>query len=297
MVLKLGGKTVRDIFPRPVFGSLRLQVLVVACCLATQPVKAQAPAGSTAYEIKGTVKAVREAEIAARVDGRLVHINFTAGQIVKEGDLLFEFDMRYRQISLAAAQAKQKLTEAQLQLSELKLKNTETLRARNVSSDMQFMEAQAQRDVAAAGTDEAKANVQAAQLQLDEMKLFAPIDGVISEPFVREGAYLTLEALGQNRLAVIFQLNPIQVVGEIPFNDYLQRRETFDGGREASKMLEYTLVLPNGEKYSHKGRLVAGTGEFNPATQVMAIAIEFENPEFLLRPGLKVTLQSSAPGR
>jgi multidrug efflux pump subunit AcrA (membrane-fusion protein) len=139
--------------------------------------------------------------------------------------------------------------------------------------------------------------VQAAQLQLDEMKLFAPIDGVISEPFVREGAYLTLEALGQNRLAVIFQLNPIQVVGEIPFNDYLQRRETFDGGREASKMLEYTLVLPNGEKYSHKGRLVAGTGEFNPATQVMAIAIEFENPEFLLRPGLKVTLQSSAPGR
>jgi RND family efflux transporter MFP subunit len=285
---------VRDIFPRPVFGSLRLQVLVVACCLATQPIKAQ-PEGSTVYEFKGTVKAAREAEIAARVDGRLVHINFTAGQMVKEGDLLFEFDMRYRQISLAAAQAKQKLTEAQLQLSEVKLKNTETLRARNVSSEMQLLEAQAQRDIAVAGTDEAQANVQAAQLQLDEMKLFAPINGVISEPFVREGAYLTLEALGQNRLAVIFQLNPIQVVGEVPFDSYLQRRETFDSRREASKMPEYTLVLPNGEKYARKGRLVEGTGEFNPATQVMAIAIEFENPEFLLRPGLKVTLRSSAP--
>jgi RND family efflux transporter MFP subunit len=288
---------VRDIFPRLVFGPLRLQVLVVACCLATQPIKAQQPAGSTVYEFEGTIKAAREAEIAARVDGRLVHINFTAGQIVKKGDLLFEFDLKYRQISLAAAQAKQKLTEAQLQLSEVKLKNTETLRARNVSSEMQLMEAQAQRDIAAAGTDEAQANVQAAQLQLDEMKLFAPIDGVISGPLVREGAYLTLEALGQNRLAVIFQLNPIQVVGEIPFDSYLRRRETFDSRREASRMLEYTLILPNGEKYSHKGRLVAGTGEFNPATQVMAIAIEFENPEFLLRPGLKVTLQSSARER
>ena len=75
----------RDIFPRLVFGPLRLQVLVVACCLATQPIKAQQPAGSTVYEFKGTIKAAREAEIAARVDGRLVHINFTAGQIVKEG--------------------------------------------------------------------------------------------------------------------------------------------------------------------------------------------------------------------
>ena len=55
----------------------------------------------------------------------------------------------------------------------------------------------------------------------------------------------------------------------------------------------YTLILPNGEKYPHKGRFVAGTGEFNPAAQVMAIAVEFENPGYLLRPGLNVTLKSS----
>ncbi|MGI0524988.1 biotin/lipoyl-binding protein [Rhizobium giardinii] len=80
--------------------------------------------------------AAREAEIAARVDGRLANINFTKGQIVKKGDLLFEFDVKFRQLTLDAAQAQQKVMEAQLQLTDVKLKNAEALQARNVSSEM-----------------------------------------------------------------------------------------------------------------------------------------------------------------
>jgi RND family efflux transporter MFP subunit len=277
----------------PGLGSAKLRIFVAACCLATQAAVAQEPPASKGYEFKGKVIAAREAEVAARVDGRLAKINFTPGQIVKKGDLLFEFDVKFRQFSLEAAQAKQKIMEAQRQLADIKLKNAETLRTRNVSSEMQVLEARAQRDIAAAYADEAKTNVGSAQLQLDQMKLFAPIDGVVSPPSVREGAYLTLEAFVPNRLAVITQLNPIQVVGEVPFNTYSQRRDVFDTRQQLSETLEYTLILPNGEKYGQKGHLVASTGEFNPATQTMAIAVEFENPEFLLRPGLTVSLQSS----
>ena len=281
-----------DIFLRPAPSS-RLCVLVAACCLAVQAAAAQEPAGSNVYEFKGKVIAAREAEIAAHVDGWLFKINFTPGQIVRKGDLLFEFDPKFRQLALVAAQAEQKMMEAQLQLSDVKLKNAQTLQARKVSSEMQLLEAQAQRSIAAANVDEAKAKVQVAQLQLDQMKLFAPIDGMISRPFVREGAYITLESLEKNRLALITSLNPVQVVAEVPFDAYLQRREVFDSRQKASEMLEYTLTLPNGEKYPHKGHLVAAPGEFNPATQVMAIAVEFESPDYLLRPGLAVTLQSS----
>jgi RND family efflux transporter MFP subunit len=284
----------RDIVLWQPLRSLSLCTLVVASCLAARAVAAQELAGSNVYEFKGKVVAAREAEIAARIDGRLAKINFAPGQIVKKGDLLFEFDLKFRKISLAAAEAKQRFMEAQLQLSEVKLNNAEKLRARDVSSEMQLLEAQAQRDVAKANVDEANANVQAAQLQLDQTKLFAPIDGMISRPFVREGAYITLEALDQNRLATIIQLNPIQVVGEVPFDAYLQRRKMFDSREKASATLEYILILPNGEEYPLKGQLVAGTGEFNPETQVMAITVEFENPEYLLRPGLDVTLRSSA---
>ena len=42
-------------------------------------------------EYTGLVAAAREVEIAPRLDGLLSKINFAAGQLVKEGDLLFEF--------------------------------------------------------------------------------------------------------------------------------------------------------------------------------------------------------------
>lgn len=284
---------VRNSFLARALGLAALYVFAAACCLATQTATAQDSPESKVYEFKGKVIAAREAEMAARVDGRLANINFTAGQVVKKGDLLFEFDVKFRQLALDAAQAQQKVMEAQLQLADVKLKNAESLQARNVSSEMQVLEAQAQRGIAAANVDAAKANVGIAQLQLDQTRLLSPIDGMISQPFVREGAYLTLQALDQNRLAVIIQLDPIRIVGEVPFDAYAERRELFDIRKTGGDALEYTLVLPNGEKYSHTGRLVAGTGEFDPQTQAMAVVVEFENPEFLLRPGLMVTLQSS----
>lgn len=282
---------VRNIFSNPSSRSFRLQALVVACCVVAQP------AASQTYEFKGRVIAANEAEIAARNDGRLVRINFAPGQIVKKGDLLFEFDQTSRQISLSGAQARQKVLEAQLRLADVRLKNAQTLRSRNVSSEMQLLEAQAQRDIAAANADEARASVQVAQLQLDQTRLFAPIDGVIGRPQVREGAYLTLAAMDKNILAVITQLNPILVVAESPFESYAQRQEMFDSRKQASEALEYTVVLPNGDKYPHKGRLVGVISEFNPATQSIAVAVQFENPDLLLRPGLNVTVQSSVRGK
>ena len=264
------------------------------------PTSAQQSETNKIYEYKAKVVAAREVEVAPRIDGLLNKIHFIPGQIVKKGDLLFEFSSSSKQLSLEAAQARQDFMEAQLRLTEVRLENAQTLRARNVSSKMQLLEAQAERDIAAANVEEARANVGLAKKALGYTKLFAPIDGVISRPFVKEGTYITMAARDQSRMATIIQLDPIQVVGEVPFDAYLQLRELLDNpanydeiGDKAMQRLEYAVILPNGEKYAQTGRRVAGTAEFNATTQVMAIAVEFANPEFLLRPGLNVTLRSS----
>lgn len=272
----------------------RLLLSCIGICCIVGIAQAQTASAGKLNEFQGKVIAAKDAEIAARVDGRLAKINFSAGQVVKKGDLLFEFDTKFREINLAAARARLNVLEAQLRLAEVKLKNAETLRTRKVSSEMQLLEARAQREVAAASVEEANANVAAAQLQLDQTALRAPFDGMVSRASVLEGAYLTLQAMDKNRLATITQLDPIQVVADVPFDVYQQSRSMFDSRAEASGTLSYTLVLPNGVKYLHAGRLVAGSGEFDPATQSMAIVVEFQNPDFLLRPGLAVTLQSSA---
>jgi RND family efflux transporter MFP subunit len=248
-------------------------------------------------DYKGTVAAAREAEVAPRLDGLLTTIHFSAGQVVKKGDLLFEFGAKSAELSLALAQAHLKQAEAQLRLAETNLKNKQTLRTRNVASEMQFLDAEAQRDIAGAKVDEARANVELGQISLQQMKLYAPITGIISRAFIREGAYITKEARDQSRLATIIQLDPIHVVGQAPAAAYFQRS---DKAGEALKTLvqtaeqrEFALVLPTGDKYPHLGRLVAGAYEFNLATQTTEVIVEFPNPDYLLRPGLNVTIQSS----
>jgi multidrug efflux pump subunit AcrA (membrane-fusion protein) len=109
------------------------------------------------------------------------------GQVVKKGDLLFEFGPKSAELSLALAQSHLKQAEAQLRLAETNLKNKQTLRTRKVASEMQFLDAKAQRDIAAAKVDEVRANVELGQISLQQMKLYAPITDIISRAFIREG--------------------------------------------------------------------------------------------------------------
>lgn len=272
---------------------MRTMLVAAVACLVTQAVDAQP--STSAYEFPGTVVAAREADVAPRIDALLEKIDFTAGQMVKKGDLLFQFVSKPKELSLAIAKARQSFMQAQLRLAEVRLKNADSLRARDVSSEIELLEAQAQHDIAAANLQEADANVGLAEIDLSYTKLFAPIDGVIGPSSVREGAYIELEARVQGTLATIVQLDPISVEGEVPFATFLQRQKGAGGTKQAVDVTEFTLTLPNGETYAHTGRMVAGTGTFDPATQNVAIAIAFPNPDLLLRPGLKVTLRSAVP--
>jgi multidrug efflux pump subunit AcrA (membrane-fusion protein) len=126
--------------------SISLPVIAasIVACFAIPLAPAQQQSGLEVIEYSGSVAAAREAEVAARLEGLLSKINFTAGQLVKQGDLLFEFAPKHKEYKLALAQATLKEAEAQLQLAEVKAKNKQTLRSRNVASEMEFLESQAQ---------------------------------------------------------------------------------------------------------------------------------------------------------
>jgi RND family efflux transporter MFP subunit len=274
---------------KPISRSI-IPVFIVAC-FAILPAPAQ-QTGDEIIEYSGTVAAAREAAVAPRLEGLLSKIDFSAGQIVKQGDLLFEFAPRSFELRLALAQATLREAEAELQLDDVKLKNKQTLRARNVASEVEFLEAQAKQQIAAAKVDEARANVGLAEVDLTQMKLYAPISGIISRPSIKEGAYITKEARDQV-FATIAQLDPIHVIGHAPADKYFQRGEKLTSIEQVAERREFGLILPTGDKYPLKGHLIGGAYEFNPATQTTEVIVEFPNPDYLLRPGLNVTLQSS----
>ena len=114
-----------------------------------------------------------------------------------------------------------------------------------------------------------------AELTSKEMKLFSPITGLISRSFVKEGAYLTKVVREESRMAQITQLDPIQVLGEAPFDLYFQIREVRKTDEQVIERLEFSLILPNGERFPHVGKIVAGGYEFNRETQKITAVRQF----------------------
>src|SRR5262245_19795935 len=200
-----------------------ISVSIIACFVIPSATAQQRP-GLEVIEYNGIVVAAREAEVAPRLEGLLDKIDFSAGQLVKQGDLLFEFAPKNNELRLALAQGTLRQAEADLRLAEVKLKNKQTLRSRNVASEIEFLESQAQRDIAVAKVDEARANAGLAEVDLKQMKLYAPISGIISRPLIKEGAYISKEARDQS-FVTIAQLNPIHVIGHARPDKYFQRGE------------------------------------------------------------------------
>jgi multidrug efflux system membrane fusion protein len=62
----------------------------------------------------GTVQAYNSVTVRSRVDGQIMQVFFTEGQMVKEGDPLFQIDPRPFQAALDQAVATQQKDEAQL---------------------------------------------------------------------------------------------------------------------------------------------------------------------------------------
>jgi membrane fusion protein (multidrug efflux system) len=241
-------------------------------------------------ETTGTVVPARTVDISPRFDGLLTKIHFTPGQFVEKGALLFEFDPAWYQLCLEKDRAKLKRAEAQLRLAEVLLDNKRKLRVHSVTSEMQVQEAEAARDIAAADAAEARSALELAKATVQDMKLYAPISGIISRPFVTEGTFITKMARQQSSLAQIAQQDPVSVVSRVPVAISVLADEASWSRQLSKEGLGVSLLLPNGSRFPHAGRISGGGYELVPETQTVETIFEFPNPHHLLRPGQTVTL-------
>jgi RND family efflux transporter MFP subunit len=248
--------------------------------------------GKEVREFRGTIVPARTVEISPRYNGLLSKIDFIPGQFVEEGNLLFEFRANDQELAVDIDQSKLQRAEADLRMAELTLKNKQDLHAKKIISETETLQAEASRDIAAASVVEARLTVQLSQSVLKNMKLYAPMSGVISRSSVAEGAFITKEAREQSNMALITQLNPIRVIYHIPFEIYAQTVEILKTSDQANEQRQISLILPNGEKFAYTGKIVTGSNEFDRDTQMIDILAEFPNPTYLLRPGLNVIVQT-----
>ncbi len=240
-------------------------------------------------ELVGQVYGFKDIGISARVEGYLEGIHFKEGFPVKKGMLLYTLESQQFEAEVAAkmsgvAAAKTFTTEAKTYLDRIK-----PLAAEKAVSQSDLDSAQAQYDVGLSQIKAAKANLQAANIQLGYTKIYSPISGIIGKTKAKVGDFVGRQP-SPIILNTVSRIDTVLVQFFITESQYLMfmRRHMEQSDKNKFEKVEKAnleLILSDGSIYDHKGTANFVNREVDPQTGALLIQASFPNPDELLRPG------------
>jgi len=128
--------------------------------------------------------------IAPRVSGPIIQVAVHDNQEVQKGDLLFEIDPTDFQAQVDVADGQVQNDEATLKQQQQNLDRQTNLYKNHVTAQQDFQNAQDSFAAAQAQLISAKANLELAKLNLAYTKVFAPVDGYVTNMNTSEGTYV-----------------------------------------------------------------------------------------------------------
>jgi multidrug efflux system membrane fusion protein len=254
-------------------------------------------------EFTGRFVSVERVDLRARVSGVVEAMNFTGGQLVREGDVLFHLDARPFQTVVAEAEGRLAETRSQLVLAEREQERTNSLLSYRAATQ-QNVEQRTQGVAAArALVMQADAGLQRARLNLEFTTVRAPQAGRIGRHLVSPGNLVSGgEASTATLLATIVTIDPIDLVFDIDQAALLRYVRLAEAGtrpssRDVANPVEMALADEIG--FPHSGQVVFVDNEADAGTGTLRLRARFANPAQLFTPGqfARVRLLGSAAYR
>jgi len=239
------------------------------------------------HEWVGTTDGLVNATIRAQVTGYLIRQNYTEGDLVKKGDVLFEIDPRPFQAALNEVKGNLAQLEATYENAEANLARVQPLAAEDALSQKDLDDATAASRNAKAAVFSAQAAVEKARLDLGFTTIISPIDGMAGLAKAQVGD-LVGPAVQGGELTTVSTINPIKVYYTLNEQAYIAFMKGFSSraaGHEKLMKLEITLILADGSLYPQKGRIYAVDRQIDETTGTVRVATLFPNPTNILRPG------------
>ncbi|MFW5902038.1 MAG: efflux RND transporter periplasmic adaptor subunit [Thermodesulfobacteriota bacterium] len=243
----------------------------------------------------GHVEAIVSVDLQARVEGYLQKVNFREGAFVEEGQLLYVIEQPPYKARVASAEARVTQARANLFKTDTRLRRLRSAQPESVpQTDLD--DAKAARDLARGQLEEAQANLELAQIDLDYTTIEAPMDGRIGKSFYKKG---DLVSPASRPLAEIVSVDPIRVLFSVSEKqiDIIQQA-LIDAKSEKDKGgLKVHLEFPNKTEYAQTGHIAFIDNKMDPATGTIAVWARFDNPGGRLVPGeyVNVFVRSTEP--
>jgi RND family efflux transporter MFP subunit len=305
------GSSLMPLSPRPLATlAIALACLLAGCGEGQKQAGAPPPKVTVANPIKRTIVDQDEyvgrfvpvdvVEVRARVSGYLDKINFTDGQIVKQGDLLFTIDKRPFQNTLDQARANLETAKSNVAFTQSDLaRGQQLVRERTISEQIYEQRAQAFRN-AQASVAANEAMVRQAELDLEYTEPRAPITGRIGDRRVTQGNLVTGGAGGNTTLlATIVSIDPIRFEFTFDEGALLRYQRLASGSNEVGGLggTAVRLKLLDETDFSHAARMDFVDNVIDRATGTIRGRAQLSNADGLFTPGMfaRVQVPASAP--
>lgn len=195
-------------------GLLLLPAVAVAAegAAAVPSVNIQPRQRAGSHVSEATIEAVRQATVAAQVQGRVLEARVDAGARVRQGDVLLRIDTREADQAVAAAAASVAAAQARLVDARAALERTRSLRARNFISAAALDQAQAAFDAAKAQHAAAEAGRAQADVSRGFATVTSPLTGVVAQRLTEPGEM----AQPGRPLMIVYEPGALRAVADVP---------------------------------------------------------------------------------
>jgi membrane fusion protein, multidrug efflux system len=233
----------------------------------------------------------QQVNIVARVSGYLDKIAYREGELVKQGQLLFQLDPRPFQAQLQAALGELQSQQARHTNAKANLERVKPLAQQNALSQADLDRAQAEFDASKAAVFTAQAKVDDAKLNLGYTTIRSPVTGLASRSLQRQGAYINAMSDSAN-LTYVAAIDPVWVNFSVSQNQVAKLREQTQKAQivlPKNRDYDVEVVLSDGSVYPHKGKINFADPSFSQDTGSFLVRAVLPNPKRELQPGMFVT--------
>jgi RND family efflux transporter MFP subunit len=258
--------------------------------MALQPIR-------ETLKLAGEIKAETEIAIQPRINGRLVAVLVSEGQMVRAGQLVAILDDETVRLQMQQSEANMAVIQANLQQAELNAARARTDKERyqelynkRYISQRDYENAEATYLNAEAGVTAIRAQLTASQrnydllkLQLGQTKVYSPSTGIVLQQDVTVGMNLTTGST----IAMVAPLNPVKLLFNVD-------------QKEAAKLkrgMKVSFVSDAFPERNFSGIINEVAPAFDPQTRTLSLSVSLRNPKGDLKPGIFGTAEITIGGR
>jgi membrane fusion protein (multidrug efflux system) len=230
----------------------------------------------------GSLDGAVNAVIRPQVTGYLIRQAYREGDLVKQGQPLFEIDPRTFEAAVEEAKGLRAQQVARFETAKANLARIKPLAAVNAVSQKDLDDANGSFLSAKAQLEAAEASLMTAKLNLGFTRITSPVTGIAGIAKAQIGDLLSPTMATE--LTTVSTVDPVRVYFNISEREYLKMVAFLGEGKRPGET-PLDLFLVDGSQYPHQGKVAVLNRQVDTTTGTFKVAALFPNPDNILRPG------------